>query len=58
MHRLDTPGVFLNDSGGWRMTLGTFNFGSKVSSGVAPMMNFGVIPGFSPKRGPSINVQH
>ena len=33
MHRLDTPGVFLSDSGGWRMTLWNFNFRSKVSSG-------------------------
>ena len=33
MHHLDTPGVFLNDSGGWRMTLWNFNFRSKVSSG-------------------------
>ena len=32
-HRLDTPGVFSSDSGGWRMTLGNFNFRLKVSSG-------------------------
>ena len=33
VHRLDTPGVFLGDSGGWRVTLGNFNSQWKMSSG-------------------------
>ena len=47
MHRLDTSGVFLSDSGGWRMTLWNFNFRPKMSwmttflrQNVFEMMNF------------------